>query len=68
MVIHPGDLIIGDGDGVLCVPFDEIDQILTAAEAKKAAEDVEMAAIRAGSTNRSWVDQVLAARGCEIES
>ena len=23
MVIHPGDLIIGDADGVLCVPCDE---------------------------------------------
>ena len=38
MVIQPGDLILGDGDGVLCVPFDALDQVLTAAEAKEAAE------------------------------
>ena len=65
MVIHPGDLVIGDGDGVLCVPFDEAETILAATEAKQEAEKKELAAIAEGTNDRSWVDRTLEARGCE---
>jgi RraA family protein len=68
MVIEPGDLVIGDGDGVLCVPFDQAQAILAATEAKQAAEAVEMAAIAEGTNDRSWVDAALAAKGCAIQS
>lgn len=27
MVIEPGDLVIGDDDGLLCVPFDQIEGV-----------------------------------------
>ena len=66
MVIQPGDLILGDGDGVLCVPFDVLEQVLTAAEAKEAAEKLQMAAILAGTYDSSWVGTTLTARGCEF--
>jgi RraA family protein len=66
MVIQPGDLILGDGDGVLCVPFDDLDQVLTAAEAKEAAEKLQMAAILTGTYDSSWVGTTLTARGCEF--
>jgi RraA family protein len=66
MVIQPGDLILGDGDGVLCVPFDDLDQVLTAAEAKEAAEKLIMAAILAETYDSSWVGTALTARGCEL--
>lgn len=65
MVVHPGDLVIGDGDGVLCVPLDEAEAILSASEAKFEAERREMAAIAQGTNDRSWIDQVLSARGCQ---
>ncbi|WP_029032321.1 RraA family protein [Salinarimonas rosea] len=68
MVIEPGDLVIGDGDGVLCVPFDQAQAILAATEAKQAAEAVEIAAIAEGTNDRSWVDAALAAKGCTIQS
>jgi regulator of RNase E activity RraA len=61
-----GDLILGDGDGVLCVPFDELNQVLIAAEAKQAAEKLQMAAILDRTYDSSWVDTTLAARGCEF--
>ena len=35
MVIEPGDLIVGDGDGVLCIPFDDVEEVYQAAAAKK---------------------------------
>ncbi|RYJ02174.1 MAG: RraA family protein, partial [Acetobacteraceae bacterium] len=38
MVIEPGDLILGDDDGLLCVPFDAAEAVLAAATAKAEAE------------------------------
>lgn len=64
MVIHPGDIVIGDSDGVLSVPIDGAEEILKATEAKSAAEITQMAAIEAGTNDRSWVDRALIARGC----
>ncbi len=65
MIICPGDLIIGDADGVLCVPQQEAEGILRAAKAKQAAEQAEIKSIRDGSVDRSWVDRLLDERGCE---
>ena len=67
MVVEPGDLMLGDADGVLAVPRLAAAEVLAAAEAKQAAEGREMAAIRAGSSDRSWVDKTLQARGCVFE-
>ena len=67
MVVEPGDLVLGDADGVLAVPLDVVPAVLAAAEAKKAAEEREMAAILAGTSDRAWVLRTLESRGCEIE-
>ena len=37
-MIEPGDLIIGDGDGMLCVPYAQAEEIYAAAKAKHDAE------------------------------
>ena len=66
MTIEPGDLMLGDGDGVLCVPFDEAHSVGVASEAKKAAEDKMMAEIEAGTSDRAWVDETLERLGCEM--
>lgn len=66
MVIEPGDLVLGDGDGVLCVPFDQLEAVCQASEAKKAAEDKSLAEIEAGTHDRSWVDETLRELGCEM--
>src|SRR5581483_293470 len=39
MVIEPGDLVLGDDDGVLCVPFGETEGIYAQARAKSEAEE-----------------------------
>ncbi|PRY86083.1 RraA family protein [Donghicola tyrosinivorans] len=64
MVIHPGDIMIGDSDGVLCVPIDGAEEILKSTQAKSEAEIKQMAAIEAGTNDRSWVDRALTQRGC----
>ncbi|MDO5631613.1 MAG: RraA family protein [Paracoccus sp. (in: a-proteobacteria)] len=66
MVIHPGDLILGDSDGVLAIPFDEAEAIYARTIAKQEAETKQMAAIRAGTNNRAWVDETLRRLGCDI--
>ncbi|WP_136683973.1 RraA family protein [Falsirhodobacter xinxiangensis] len=66
MVIHPGDLVIGDSDGVLAVPFDAAEEIHAKTVAKGEAEAKQMAAIEAGTNDRSWVDAALKNLGCEI--
>ncbi|WP_439495718.1 RraA family protein [Bosea sp. (in: a-proteobacteria)] len=68
MVIEPGDLVIGDDDGVLCVPFEHAEAIYAAAHKKQAAEEKKMQAINEGRDDRSWVDATLARLGCAIEA
>jgi RraA family protein len=68
MVIEPGDLILGDDDGLVCVPFDQLATVLRATQAKHAAELKQLAEIAAGTSDRSWVDATLKRLGCEIES
>ena len=53
MVIEPGDLIVGDGDGVVCVPFGGTAEVLKATTAKHEAETKQLAAIRAGKSDRA---------------
>ena len=66
MVIEPGDLVLGDGDGILCVPFDATAAVLAAAQEKQKVEAREIGAaaeaisIARGSTPR------LRQLGCEM--
>lgn len=66
MVIEPGDIVIGDADGVLAVPFAEAETVLKKTQAKQSAEIAQMAAIHAGTNDRSWVDVTLHRLGCEF--
>jgi regulator of RNase E activity RraA len=67
MVIEPGDLVIGDDDGVLCVPFAQAEALHAATVAKSQAEAQMVAAIHAGKVDTAWIDATLARLGCEIE-
>ncbi|WP_353236531.1 RraA family protein [Diaphorobacter ruginosibacter] len=67
MVIEPGDLVIGDEDGLLCVPFDDAAALLKATQAKQEAEKKMIAGIANGTYDGSWVDATLRRIGCHIE-
>lgn len=67
MVIEPGDLIIGDEDGLLCVPFEDAERLLEAARQKQEIEHRMVQGIRDGSYDRSWVDATLTRLNCFIE-
>ena len=64
MVVEPGDLILGDDDGLLAVPFDAVEAVHAAATQKAAAEAQQMARIAAGTHDAAWVDAALRRLGC----
>lgn len=66
MIVEPGDLILGDWDGVVAVPQDLAETVYAAAKAKNEAEDRQMDATEAGTIDRSWVDKALERLGCEF--
>ncbi|ARP94181.1 RraA family protein [Bordetella genomosp. 13] len=65
MVIEPGDLVIGDEDGLLCVPYKQVEEVLAATRAKHHVEEKMMADIAAGTLDTGWVDARLKALGCQ---
>jgi RraA family protein len=65
MVVHPGDLVLGDADGVLCVPYDEVQAVLAEARDKVALERKTMDNIAAGKHDTSWVDARLRTLGVD---
>ncbi len=66
MTIEPGDLMLGDPDGVLRVPRGEAEEILKLAQAKNDAEAKQFEAIENGTLDRAWVDKALIDGGCEF--
>lgn len=67
MVIWPGDLIVGDADGLLCIPYDDAEEILAATRKKVEAEKKALADIAAGKLDTTWIDITLSRIGCNTE-
>jgi RraA family protein len=65
MVVHPGDIIVGDSDGVAVVPVGMAEAVYELASAQKKREEAMFAAIEDGTIDRSWIDAVLIQKGCE---
>lgn len=66
MIINPGDLIIGDEDGLVVIPMENAEEVLI--KAKKMAEKEEeiFESIELGTVDRTWVDNLLQEKGCEL--
>jgi regulator of RNase E activity RraA len=68
MVIEPGDLIVGDDDGIMCIPYDQVDEVFGDVTKKIEAETKTLADYRAGKLSpRPWVDKALKELGCVFE-
>lgn len=63
MTIEPGDLILGDEDGLLSLPYDQVATLYEAAAAKHVIEEQMLAQIAAGTLDTSWIDARLKAQG-----
>ena len=66
-VVNPGDLIIGDEDGLLALPPALAEETIVLALAQAKKEAALLRAIRGkGKVDRRWVDETLQAKGCRI--
>ncbi|MFL6691341.1 MAG: RraA family protein [Ramlibacter sp.] len=59
MVVNPGDVIVGDSDGVVAVPAGLAMEVARKARDKVAHESQTIAAILAGTYSSAWVDAAL---------
>src|SRR5690606_20329832 len=61
--VHPGDLVVGDADGVLVVPRQDVARLLEGVEARLAAERLRLEEIERGQMLASWLNAALRAAG-----
>lgn len=66
MVVAPGDLVCGDADGIVTVGIDDVQTVYEMALVKQAKEVALMDAIKAGTSDRTWVDAELNRLGCTV--
>ncbi len=66
IVVHPGDIVVGDADGVIVVRPDEAEELVAKVRKFNENEVVTMARIdNEGTFDRPWVDPKLEALGVE---
>ena len=56
MVVNPGDIVVGDQDGLLAIPPVDAAEVIEKARAVLVAEEATMAAMREGRWDRSFID------------
>lgn len=61
MVIMPGDVVVGDGDGVVCLPIQDAPSLALAARKKADSE----ANTPPAEGDRSWIDATLQRLNCD---
>lgn len=66
IVIHPGDIVVGDRNGVVIVPRDAAGDVLERLRTKAAVEAEYEAAVARGEFSNAWVDATLKDAGVEI--
>lgn len=59
--VRPGDIVVGDADGVVIVPLDRAEAVLESLAAVRAAEAKAVAAVEAGATESEKVRRIMAA-------
>lgn len=65
MIVKPGDIIIGDLDGVVSVPRLECSELLQSCYLQMRKEVDIQQAIAGDGWDRQWVDEILKAKGCK---
>jgi len=51
ILVHPGDIVVGDRDGVVVVPFNKLEETIEKAAAREAKEEKTRAELRKGRTS-----------------
>ena len=65
VVVFPGDIVVGDMDGIAVVPSDQAVSLVEKIQTKRKSELETMREIENGTLDRSWVDETLRQKGCQ---
>ena len=67
MVVEPGDLLLGDDDGVICIPHDDVEALYPEAQKRFDGENQQRERVRNGTVDRAWIDDRLKATPFPVE-
>lgn len=67
IVVHPGDILVGDEDGVVVINPRDAEMLLEKAKAKSRLEQKTIEDIANMTWDRAWIDKALQERGVVIE-
>jgi len=68
VIVNPGDIVVGDADGVLVIPPEHLAHAVAGAQERKAKEDGVRAKLAAGATLYEilGIEKSIAATGAEV--
>lgn len=66
-IVYPGDIVIGDEDGLVIIPSAQAEAILEKIRIQEVNEQNIMKAIAEGTIDRSWVDATLSQKGVIVD-
>ena len=66
LVVNPGDIIVGDQDGIVVINPADAAVVLEKAKEQHAKETKTLGDIKKRAWDRAWVDAALTAKGCEF--
>jgi regulator of RNase E activity RraA len=66
VVVHPGDIIAGDLNGIVVIPQEIAAELLARLRGRKKTEADYVAAVARGEFSNAWVDRLLDESGCEV--
>jgi regulator of RNase E activity RraA len=67
IVVYPGDVVVGDPNGVVVVPRACVETVLRRLQEQVAAEADYTAAVARGDFSNAWVDAILEQHGVALE-
>jgi len=66
IVVYPGDIVVGDSDGVVAIRPADAPEVLRQAKELSKKEQETVRQIEDGTVDRSWVMNALTSKGCEF--
>lgn len=64
--VNPGDIIIGDDDGIVVIPKADAEYVLDQVKELSKIDKSKVLAAASGTIDRSWIDKKLIEKGCEF--
>ncbi|MCY8235511.1 RraA family protein [Priestia endophytica] len=66
VAVSPGDIIVADDDGIVVIPKGDAEDVLRKSQDIQTKEKMVIESIYNGNWDRTWVDETLKRKGCEV--